>query len=251
MDILLNSGTNAQEVSTNGDSFATEFNPPLNFKGNKKLKLSVKNATLWYTTPNVDTTNNAMRVTVGVTDYDLVFDTGLYSFEAFQTELADQLKNAGANADQITLTASIATQKVIINFNYASTTVDFTVSNACYAILGFEASTYTDSAGESVKAPNVAAFNQIKYYLIHSSICSKGISNNGKYNKIIARINIPKNTSVGSQIIYEPYSPSIIDEKGLLNQDISRIRSWITDQDNTPLNMLSETWSYMLNFDYE
>lgn len=251
LDFLANSGSGSENVSTNGASFEVNWSPGLSIKGAKRANLKTKVVTIWYNTPNIlSGVNDTLYINDGTLDYELVFDQGLYDFTSFKSELALLLVAEGLPSDQITLLSSDATQKVIIRFNYATTTIDFTQNDTMRDILGFDSGLVTTTIGLSVKADNIAAFNTLEYYLIHCNLVRDGMTVNGKKSSVICRIPIPKGTSVGSQIVYEPISPTSITENSLTRRTITSAKFWLTDQDDNQVETGGEIWSVTISIEY-
>jgi hypothetical protein len=91
---------------------------------------------------------------------------------------------------------------------------------------------------------NVAALNQIDYFLIHSDLVSRGVRINNTYNQTIAQVLIT--ATPGSQIVSTPFNPPHSQAPELIGAKRSRISFWLTDQSNNLVNTNNENWSARL-----
>ena len=112
--------------------------------------------------------------------------------------------------------------------------VDFTIANSIRTILGFD-SQLIPAGGLTTQqiqqtGDSVASFNTITSLLIHSDLTSRGIRVNNKYNQAIAQIT--PNVTPGSLIVDAPFRPPRIPCPELVNSKRTRMRFWLTDQDD-------------------
>lgn len=255
--LLLSSSTatGAYNVTTGRDRYDIALDQEIDIPAAaKRVTVEVESASVWYVQYNISAAlqNNRFYLDVsGDAIYEVELADGLYDLSALAHAINVSLVNQGLASDIITFTADPSTQRVIINFSRAGLRADFTQTNTCRSILGFNAAlrpTAYTTAVASVYGDSTAQFNALDYYLIHSDIVSGGISINGKRNSTVARILI--NTAPGSQIIYAPPNPIRIQSDNLIGRRITNVHSWITDQDNRTLNFNGEEWSYSLLIRY-
>lgn len=157
-----------------------------------------------------------------------------------------ELQNAGAKTDPIpviNLSPDDATQKVELTLNYLGSSVDFTQPDTPRIILGFDSQVIgpTVIAPISIVADNVAAFNQVNYFLIHSDLVNKGIRFNNNYNQTIAQVLI--DVPPGSQIVSKPFNPARSNAFELGGSQRTNIRFYLTDDRDRAVNTNGEYWT--------
>lgn len=246
----------ATNLNAYKNQFTVNFGEGINFPKNTiNLWVSVPEVTVWYNTPNIsaDKSNNKLYFEYDAKDYEITFDDGLYSVENLNSTLESSLINLSVPGDLFTFEADKATQKIYIHYLYATTQIDFTQPNSIRGILGFD-SRLSPLAGLTTgeyydEADNVAAFNQVNYYLIKSDIVSKGIRVNSNYNKIISKVLI--DVSPGSQIVMRKENPEKIYSLELINQYIRSITVALVDQNGNNVDTLGDEFSVSLEFNYD
>jgi len=214
------------------------------------VNIYVEEATIWWSVPNVITGENDKMYITGpdtadvITNYVITLPQGLYDLSGINAAIARELEIAGAKIDPdplITLSPDEATQRVQIRFNYATVSIDFTPNDTFRTILGFNSQVYTPVPNNPVLAPNVAAFNRVNYFLIHSDLTNKGIRFNNNYNQTIGQVLI--DVAPGSQIVSRPFNPARINAQELAGSSRTNLRFWITDDEDRRVNTNNEYWS--------
>jgi len=234
----------------------------------KNVKLSMTRASVQYSTPNVSSGNNTMRI-IGqntsqvLTVYDLTIPNGIYDFFSLKDYILSFLESppppllpARSNPlPIISIDASEAQQKVILTLNYADTVVDFSARpNSVAPVLGFRPTdvlAFPVAFGGgvfSVIADDVAAFDTLKEYHIHSDLVQEGVTVNGTMAQILSPVTI----SVAPQdlIVYEPYYPATSSGNHLAGDRRSEVRCWITDEKENKIDMAGDPWSFNLRIEY-
>ena len=198
-------------------------------------------------------TGDFSRVRPGGTirNFVLTIDEGLYDLSGLNQALLRELENAGAQITDgndnslplLSLSPDDATQKVEIRFNYSTVSIDFTQPDTCREILGFNSNLYGPYATVpfNLVAPNVAQFNQVNYFLIHSDLTNKGIRFNNDYNQTISQVLI--DVAPGSQVVSKPFNPAKINAPELTGATRTNLRFWITDDKNRRINTNNEYWT--------
>lgn len=249
----------ASQVIQNGSRFTIVFSRPIIIPSQAKTCwITVQQATIVFNTPNIIlNVNDKMDIHYdnGIdppTTYNIVIEKGLYDLDHLNSAIQQQLSNLGGPSDAITLIPDTATQKVIIKFRQYFQ-VDFTIAESFAEILGFNERlipalpAILDNQYET--SDNVAKFNSILYYLIHSDLCSgHGIRINNIYADIIMQV--PIEVSAGSQINYEPQNIQRIPSPNLVGNEIREFHFWLTDDINRFVDTLDEVWSVRLNIHY-
>jgi hypothetical protein len=93
----------------------------------------------------------------------------------------------------------------------------------------------------NIQAQNIASFNQVNYFLIHSDLTNRGIRFNNTYNQTIGQVLI--DVPPGSQITSTPYNPARISAQELAGAKRSNLRFWLTDDKNRRIDTNGENWS--------
>lgn len=266
--LLVSSDPNqgAQQTRTDGSSFSIQLDDPIFVpKDAKNITVAVEEATVWWTIPNILTgVNDKMFIygddvsTAAPQLWSITLPQGLYGVKEFNNTVQSLLEAAGARVldsgglplPLVVFTADNATQKLKIRFNYTNVYVDFAPALTPYVILGFNQAQYGPYAGAPVETlgPNVAEFNQVNYFLIHSDLVSQGIRFNNEYSQVVSQVLI--DVLPGSQIVSKPYNPSRINAKELGGSKRSTIRFWLTDESNNLVNTNGEYWSARMSIKY-
>ena len=241
----------ATNISPDGSYFEVKLQDGLSIpKDALNINISVEEATIWWSVPNVITGENDKMYITGpdtadvITNYIITLPQGLYDLSGINAAIARELEIAGAKIDPdplITLSPDEATQRVQIRFNYATVSIDFTPNDTFRVILGFNSQVYTPVPNNPVLAPNVAAFNRVNYFLIHSDLTNKGIRFNNNYNQTIGQVLI--DVAPGSQIVSRPFNPAKINAQELAGTSRTNLRFWITDDEDRRVNTNNEYWS--------
>jgi hypothetical protein len=240
----------AINVSSNGDRFEIQLQDALQIPPEAiNVQIVIEEATVWWTVPNIIAGENdkmyitCLNVADALTAYVITIPQGLYDLAGLNQAIIRELSNAGAKIDPspaVLLSADDATQKVEITLNYLGSQIDFTPLDTPRDILGFD----SQVIGATVIAPytqvadNVAGFNTVNYFLIHSDLTNKGIRFNNRYNQTVAQVLIT--ASPGSQIVSTPFNPARINAQELAGAKRTNIRFWITDDKDRPINTNGE-----------
>lgn len=235
--------------TADGSTFEIELDDPITIpRDATNVTVQVQEATVWWVIPNIILDENdtfSLDDGLGGGPYVVQIPQGLYDVSGLQQSIESALVTAGSAPGQFTLIADNATQKIIMRLNATGVTVDFTVADTFHVILGFLA---TDVLGPTIvaqtdfTATNVAAFNTIDFFLIHSDIVPQGIRINSSYNQTIAQVLI--DTPPGTQIVSRPFNPPKSEAQNLIGALRRRLKFWLTSQDGiTLVNTNNENWS--------
>lgn len=241
----------ATNISSDGSYFEVQLQDGLKVpKEALNVNISVEEATVWWSVPNIITGENDKLYITGPDtldvsqNYVLTIPQGLYDLSGINEALARELEAAGAKIDPeplITLSPDEATQKVQMRFNYATVSIDFTQPDTPRQILGFDSAVYSPVPTNPILAPSVAAFNRVNYFLIHSDMTNKGIRFNNSYNQTIGQVLI--DVAPGSQIVSRPFNPAKINAPELAGTTRTNLRFWLTDDEDRRVNTNNEYWS--------
>jgi len=218
--------------------------------------LSVEEATVWWTIPNVITGVND-RVFIqgppGTTSYPVTLPQGLYDLTALNNAIENQLENLGASSVPepiISLSADTASQRVIIRFPFTTSRVDFTQPNTIRDIVGFPSAIFGPygDAPKNIIGSVTPAFNTVNYFLLHSDLTNLGLRFNSEYSQVVSQILIDK--PPGSQILHRPFNPARISCPELIGATRSSIRVWLTNDQNVRVNTNGEYYSARFKIEY-
>ena len=236
--------------SSDGSSFEIQLQDSLAIpKEAMNVNISVEEATVWWVVPNIITGENDKMYITGPDTLDVVqlftvtIPQGLYDLSGINQAILRELENLGAKIDPsplITLTPDEATQKVEMRIDYTTVSVDFTPVDTPRDILGFNSQVLGPFVGApvSILADNVAAFNQINYFLLHSDLTNRGIRFNNNYNQTISQILI--DVPPGSQIVSKPFNPAKVNAAELAGAKRTNLRIWLTDDQDRRVNTNGE-----------
>jgi hypothetical protein len=275
----------ASQISTNpinaGSVFSVVLNNPISIpKEAKSAELLVTKFTGWWTILNItqdfnDTfqfsfTSSSPHYNNG-NKYIIKVPQGIYSLPSLANAINLQMASLFPSlpANPITFNADQSTQRVIVVFNIAYMQIEFNIASTMRYLLGF----YGDSSSIQVAVsqdivpnpatfPNgstvnlvvyanqVANFNTIDSLLVNCAELSGGIgipTNGRNYNTIANPI---INAPVGSQIIYSPVFPDVINIDHLIGRNLTNLTFSLTDQNANPVNTNSEIFSVNCLFRY-
>lgn len=188
-----------------------------------------------------------------IQNYVLTIPQGLYDLNGLNNRILLELENQGAKIDPsplISFSPDEATQKVSMRVYYDNVVVDFTQQDTPREILGFDNALYGTylNAPVNILAPNIAGFNTVNSFLIHSDLVNRGIRFNNDYNQTVAQVLI--DVSPGSQIVYAPFNPPKVECGDLINSKRNLLRFWLTDDRNRRVNTNGEYWTARLLIRY-
>lgn len=242
------------------DAFRVDLDQPIKIPKNaRNCMLQVLSTNIWNNEPNIITgVNDRLRITGPdtldvLTVFDIVIPQGSYSVSELNQRIQIELSNANAKTTPdplISLTPDESTQKVDLRIFYTGSTVDFTVANSCWEILGFNNTDVLVAGfnGESFLAPNEASFNVINYYLISSNLVSQGLRFNNTYRQIVNQTNI--DVRPNSLITSQPFNPSRIECPELIGQVRSNFDIRLLKDDFQPANTRGEYFSIRMSLTY-
>jgi len=265
INIIVTSDPNAGalNVSTNGSRFKIKLEEAIEIPETAlNCTISVEEATIWWTVPNIidaastGIQNNLLYVT-GPTQANplitqssiLTLPLGLYDAAGLNESVQNLLVNGGYQYTSgtpaiskpiFTITTDEATSRIIIRFEYPTVQIDFTQNNTPRDILGFDALVYGPYVAVpfNVAAPNVAQFNTVNYFLIHTDLVEQGIRFNNQFNQTIAQVLI--DVAPGSQIVSKPFNPARSSCDRLAGARIDSFNVWLTDDAQREVNTNGE-----------
>ena len=219
---IIQSGKNAK--------IETTFVPTLELDGSYEIAL--QSLETYYSFPNVDTKNNKIRISLddGLSWHDLAFAVGCYEHKDINTELQRMLVVLGGKKEDIILKPNKNTFQTIMIIS-ASVQVDFTVPQSIRTVLGFDSKVYKKGRHLSEHSVDIMRVNSI---FVHTDVIGSTYVNGSQTPVIYSFF---PDTPPGGKIIVQPrvliYLPISLSA-------ISRLTSWLTDQNNEALNLRGE-----------
>lgn len=213
----------------NKSSLTCNFSPVL---AGRNMEIAVVGLSTYYSYPNVNEKNNLMDIYVGKKKVPIEFEKGCYEIEEVNKIIHEHMgwkkkDKPGVNiaADEITLRTHMC-----IEDGYS---VSFQDKNSIATLLGFKPGIYIhrEKPYISQKIANILTVNSI---LVQCDVIS-GSTINGRSAPII--FNYSPNVSAGNKIVAEPVIPIYLP---VTSEFIHNINIWITDQDNTLLDLQEE-----------
>lgn len=262
-----NPATGAVNINSLGSEFSVDFDATLIIpEAAKNINIVVKNAVVWFVTPNITILNNKLRIRYGLTTYDIDIPVGLYDIDTLSTKINTTL-NINSNGlvpiDLIELLPDFAENKIVIQFNYYDTDIDFTIDNSLGQILGFSSQILVGNKGPVgsgtppegpvpyyFQGDEFAKFNTTDYYLIKcSKLISRGLQFNGEYLGVLCRIDIRGN--INTKLEYDPNQAPVIPAPGLRGTRLSSLTFQLVNQNNELVDTRGEYWSLVFEIHYD
>ena len=216
----------------------TTFVPSLELEGSYEIALH--SLETYYSFPNVDEKNNKIRVSLdsGTSWNNLTFAVGCYEHKDINEELQRQMIVLGGKKDDIILKPNKNTFQSIMTIS-GNVQVDFNIPNSIRTVLGFNPKIYTSGRHLSEHTVNIMRVNSI---FVHTDVIGSAYVNGSQTPVIYSFFpDIPPGGKIVVQprvLIYLPISLSVI----------SRLTSWLTDQNNKPIDLRGEVLTIKFHF---
>lgn len=229
----------------NGSLVRVILNEPIEFNLEKyNVYCRLLEASIWWTIPNIDATNNVLHIVSGVTDYILTLDKGLYDITELNTKISNFLRSFGMPTNGIILTPDTVTQKISIQINSALISINMAQSSI-KTVLGFNnvVTVGPGISGTFYDAPDVAKLNSISNILIHSDFTKGTYYNKDQSSGLLAMIT--PDVRPGSQIVYRPFHPIMCE---VSRTRIDSVSFTLTDQHSRAIDTNNESFSILCEF---
>ena len=213
-----------------------QLDMPIHIPADTKIcKLKVVQADIWNLVSNVSPPlGNKITVDPGGTGLDikvLTIPEGQYSVTALNAAIGNALVSAGLASSILLLEGDAPTQKVKFSSSTAGTIISFPGEKWLWNILGFNQGNSLTLTIATVfyLAPEIAKFNNINTFLVHTDLVSSGIPVNGTYFGVVAKV--PITVASGSLIPYSPPYPISVDAFELIGSRVQEFSVWLTSED--------------------
>ena len=221
-------------VSGIGSNITTTYEKPIKLDGNRQYELALLNLETYYSFPNIDDMNNKMKFRKdGSSPWKTItIPTGCYEIKAINREIVRQVttKNVRVMPNLNTLQCVL-----VISDTYE---VDFNMENSLRTVLGFEPKVYKKGRHASENPVNILKVNSV---LVHTDII-EGSYNQGRMEPILYTF-FP-DVSPGEKIM-QIQSPPMYHH--VTTNNIYRMKTWLTDQDNKEIDLRGETLTVRLH----
>ena len=217
----------------NTSKLETNFVPPLNFNGdNCNYEIALISLETYYSFPNIDDENNRLRFSHdnGKTWKDITLHTGCYELKAINKTLESLIIEAGGHKGDLKVEANKNTFQCIMTVA-ETVQIDFTTKNSLRTVLGFEPKVFGAGLHTSTHTVNIMRVNSI---LVQCDVIGASYLN-GTQKPII--YSFFPDVGPGDKIVMEPKTLIYLP---LSLNIISRMSSWMTDQDNKLLDLREE-----------
>ena len=252
-----NPALGAQSITKGGSTFSTYlsegFTIPKNAFG---IEIGCVSASIWWNQFNVTVDNNKfsfLRNDGALLQVDI--PPGLYSFD----ELNRTLKNLLLFDYNITnyalapIQSSQRVSEVFIVTPNPSIIRTYWPLGTLQNLLGFDVTRVTSNpVGTSGQyfGDRTARFNQIDFYIIQTSLLSRGIRLNNKYAGVIAQV--PIDNVPGSLINYAPQNIQWTAAPELGNgSTTNNVTTILTDSNGNPVDTQGESYSVAIQVKYK
>ena len=214
-----------------GSRLETTFIPPLDFHVGCKYEIALASLETYYSFPNIDATNNTLKVLLdGGKWVDIVIPIGSYELSDINRECQRQIVENGGKKDDVQLTPNLNTLKCIMTLK-EGIEVDMKGEKSIRSVLGYEAKVYKERRTESEHTVNIMRVNSI---FVHCNLINSSYVNGSQQPVIYSFF---PSCLPGEKIIEKPnafiYLPISLDV-------ILHMSSWITDQNNSALDLRGE-----------
>ena len=214
-------------VTGKSSSIENIFNPSLYLNKERSYEVALLNLETYYAMPNIDATNNHLNYSKdnGRSWTGIFIPEGCYEIGAINSAI---IRKVGDKS--ITIKPNRNTLQSILTIA-EKCQVDFNVTGSLASVLGFDKKKYKAGEHTSEKIVDILRINSI---LVHTNIISGSYVSGEKKPLLFGFF---PNVVPGGKIIETPtnlvYIPLTLDV-------ITSLQIWLTDQNNTLLNLRGE-----------
>jgi hypothetical protein len=203
---------------------------------NKKYEAALLSLDTYNSIPNITASKNNIFTYSndnGTTWKTITLNTGAYELQAMNDEIKRQIIVNGDDENALSITANISRLTSIVNIENPSYKIDFSEDKSIGSILGFDKIIISHGYNES---SNIVEIMQVNSILVNIDIIMGSYVNGSQSPTLYS---FYPNVSPGYKIVERP-NPSLI-YYPLSRHDISRMRVWLTDQNNNLIDLRGET----------
>jgi hypothetical protein len=220
-------------LTGNSSDFTTSFNSIILGKQYEACLLSLDT---YNSIPNIiEGKNDMLKYYNGTAWKNISLSTGAYELTAINNEIKRQIIANGDDGASISFSPNISTSKCILNIQNPAYKVNFGVPNSMGNVLGFPNLDNSLISGYN-ESPNIVDIMQVNSILVNLDIIMGSYVNGSSSPAIYS---FYPNVAPGYKIVERP-NPSLI-YYPVSRDDISRMRVWLTDQNNNLVDFRGET----------
>ena len=218
--------------SGNATRLETNFVPSLNFPAECNYEIALVSLETYYSFPNIDDENNKLKFSKddGKTWILISIATGCYELDAINKELQRLIIAGGGKDKDVEIEANKNTFQCILTLK-DNIQVDLTTDHSLRTVLGFEPKIFKKGRYTSEHTVNIMRVNSI---LVHCDVIGSTYLN-GTQQPII--FSFFPDVSPGQKIVVDP---KVLIYLPVTMNIISRMTSWMTDQNNRHLDLREE-----------
>ena len=213
-----------------GSRLDTKFIPPLDFRVGCKYEIALVSLETYFSFPNIQASNNKLKVYINQKWEEIIIPIGCYELEDINLEIQRQIVDKKGKKDAVTLTPNLNTFKCIMTLS-EGVKVDFRGDNSIRTVLGFDAGLYIERRNVSQRTVDIMRVNSL---LVHCNLIGSSYLNGSQ--QPISYAFFPDSLP-GEKIVERPntliYLPIALDV-------IPHMTSWLTDQNNNPIDLRGE-----------
>lgn len=233
-------------ISTNNSRIKTRFNPPLQFKKDSIYEVALMNLETYYSFPNITEKNNVLVIEKNSNRIQEIFEIpiGVYELSEINNYIKKELIRRGVtneDTDILTFEPNVNTLKTLMGVS-EDFTVIFREPNSLNSVFGFNSENYTGKGiSNYFESENVINIIAVSSILVKSNIISNSFVNGSQQPVIYSFFpDVPP----GFKIIETPRNLVYLP---LINNNLSTMETWLTDQNDNLLDLRGETLTMRLH----
>lgn len=224
-------------LSSKSTDFTTQFPNPIQLEKNKSYEAALLSLETWNSIPNITNENNNFTYSTdnGTTWKSIKLRKGAYEIMEINDEIQRQMivsEDYNTQNESMYITISTFTLSSVIEINHPSYKINFDVENSIGPLLGWNTEILSFGYHQSTNNVNITNVNSI---LVHTDIIRNSYVN-GHRAKVIHSFS--PSVGPGYKIREKPQPQLVFCSINL--SEIDRIRIWLTDEENNPLDLQGE-----------
>ena len=226
-------------LSSKSTDFTTYLNPPILLESDKNYEVAFISLMTFNSVPNITEVNNQFKYSTdkGSTWKIITLAKGAYELTNIHATIQRELQINGDDKDYISI--NHLNFKAMLTISHDDYMVDFGIENSIGSTLGFTNEQLSKGIHQS---PNIIDIEKVNSIQIHCDIAVGNYLNGNKSNVIHT---FTQRVNPGYKIIEHP-SPELIFLPIIKRPEIDKIKLWLTDQDNNPLDLMGERLTIVL-----
>jgi hypothetical protein len=253
----------AQTDST-GSNFTVQLQEPFIIPSNaSNITVELQQAIVWNSLVNVITgVNDTLHYKVNGVPTFVTLPQGVYDLHTLANYTMRLMTIAvpplPADSFDVYLRGAYAIVSILVQSGAYITEINMGVPGDMSALLGFKPQDLiftgspvigTQQTFQSDIAPPIK--DGTKQLLLSSTLVNNGVRVNDKFSSVLAKISFG-NTAPGSQLVFNPPSPSLVPADAGAGRSITQVQSFLTDAaTGQAVTTNGEFWSYVAIMRYD